>query len=478
MASVVALTGTQAAIADEAIGKLRMAIRGDVLTPDDDGYSKLRPPYNAMYPGRPAIVVAASGTADVIDAVNFAREQGLLVAVRGGGHSLAGLSSVDGGMLIDLARLNSAQVDLEAKTVTVQGGALVGDMDRETQAFGLVAPNGVVSDTGVAGLTLGGGEGWVRRKYGLAIDNLLSAQVVTADGQLMTASADSNPDLFWAIRGGGGNFGIATSFTFRVHEVGPMVAFAGVFHPIDDAENVYRAYRDWAKTVPDEISTLIGCTTLPSSEHTPPEIHNVPFIVTAAVYAGDPEEGMKVIQPLRKIGTPLADISGPLPFSGVQQAFDEFFRRGTLRSYWKSTYISDLTDDILELLVDRARTRASTRTFLVTFMMGGAINRVGPEDTAYSERSANWMISVDGNWEDPAEDDKVISWVRGAWAQFHERGTGTVYLNFTGVSNETVDVGVESAFGRNLMRLAEIKAKYDPDNFFRLNNNIKPAQKA
>jgi FAD/FMN-containing dehydrogenase len=348
-------------------------------------------------------------------------------------------------------------------------------MDRETQIHGLIAPNGVVSDTGVAGLTLGGGEGWVRRKYGLSIDNLVSAQVVCADGQLRTASEDTNPDLFWALRGGGGNFGIVTSFTFRLRPLGPMVAFAGVFHPVSDAPNVYRAYRDWARTVPNEISTLIGCTTLPASEHTPPELHNTPFIVTGAVYAGDPEEGMKVIQPLREIGSPIADISDILPFNGVQQAFDEFFQRGTLRSYWKSTYVEDLTDEVLDIIVDKAQNRASDRTFVVTFMMGGAINDVDPEATAYSERSANWMVSVDGNWEDPAEDDKVISWVRDAWAQVHALGTGSVYLNFTSSVDEGTDVGVGSALGRNLTRLSEIKAKYDPDNFFRLNNNITPA---
>ncbi len=473
--TVATLRGSEASISDESLDELRMTIRGDVLTPEDPGYAGVRAAYNAMHPGKPALVVQATGTADVIDAVNFARDNGLLIAVRGGGHSVAGLSSVDGGLLLDLAGMNGVDVDPDTQTVRVQGGALVGDLDRETQAFGLVAPSGVVSDTGIAGLTLGGGEGWVRRKHGLSIDNLLSAQVVCADGQVRTASADSNPDLFWAIRGGGGNFGVVTSFTFQCHPVGPMVAFAGVFHPVEDAENVYLQFRDWAKTAPDEISALIGCTTLPASEHTPPEVHNTPFIVTGAVYSGDPEEGMNVIQPLREIGTPLVDISGPLPFVGVQAAFDEFFQRGTLRSYWKSTFVDELTDPVLDIIVNRARSRPHDRVFVVTFFMGGAINRVGAEDTAYSERSANWMVSIDGNWEDATDDDKVISWVRGAWAEVHEHGTGSLYLNFTGVADEAPTVGVESAFGKNLQRLGQIKAKYDPDNLFRLNNNIIPA---
>ena len=473
--TVATLQGSSTTISDEGLEELRMTIRGDVLTPEDLGYATVRSAYNAMHPGKPALVVRASGTADVISAVNFARDNGLLLAVRGGGHSVAGLSSVDGGLLLDLALMNGVDVDSEARRVHVQGGALVGDMDHETQAFGLVAPNGVVSDTGVAGLTLGGGEGWVRRKYGLASDNLISAQVVCADGQMRTASADANPDLFWALRGGGGNFGVVTSFTFRCHPVGPTVAFAGVFHPVSDAENVYRRFRDWARSAPDEISALIGCTTLPASEHTPPEIHNTPMIVTGAVYTGDPDEGMKIIQPLREIGTPLADISGPLPFVGVQAAFDEFFQRGTLRSYWKSTFVQELTDPILDIIVSKAQNRPSDRTFVVTFFMGGAINTVGPEDTAYSERSANWMLSMDGNWSDPSDDDKVIAWVRDAWAELHEHGTGTLYLNFTSAVEEGTTVGVDSAFGKNLERLARIKAKYDPDNIFRLNNNIIPA---
>ncbi|QIK76087.1 FAD-binding oxidoreductase [Nocardioides piscis] len=283
------LDGPEAQIDDESLEELRMTIRGDVFTPEDSEYSSIRPAYNLMHPGDPALVVRPSGTADVVGAVSFARTNRLLMAVRGGGHSIAGLSSIDGGLLLDLARMNGVDVDPEARTVRVQGGALIGDLDHETQAFALVAPSGIVSDTGVAGLTLGGGEGWLRRKYGMAVDNLLSAQVVGADGQVRTASADSNPDLFWALRGGGGNFGVVTSFTFQCHPVGPTVAFAGVFHPVEDAENVYRQFRDWAQTVPDEISALIGCTTLPSSEHTPPEIHDTPFVLTAAVYSGEPE---------------------------------------------------------------------------------------------------------------------------------------------------------------------------------------------
>jgi FAD/FMN-containing dehydrogenase len=470
----VTLDGGETAIDDGILADLRTTVRGAVLTVGDPGYDGVRPVYNAMRPGRPAVVVQATGTADVIDAINFAREQSLLLAVRGGGHSVAGLSSVDGGVLLDLTLMNGVEVDPDARLVRAQGGALWGDVDRETQVFGLVTPGGIVSDTGIAGLTLGGGEGWVRRRYGLSCDNLVAAQVVDAKGQVRTASAGSNPDLFWAIRGGGGNFGVVTSFTFMLHELGPTVAFAGAFHPIAEAPRVLRGYRDFMAGAPDEVTGLAVMTTLPPSEHTPPEIHDTPFIVTGGVYAGDVDEGMEAMQPLRELGTHLADISGPIPFVGVQSAFDEFFPRGQLRSYWKSTYLSELTDEALDLVAEAARERTSPRTLIAAFSWGGAINRVGAEETANAERSAQWMVSIDGNWHDPGDDDSEITWVREHWAGIHKLGTGSTYLNFTGIADESTDIGVDSAFGRNLERLSEIKRKYDPDNFFRLNNNIKP----
>jgi len=473
--TAVMLNGGETEIDQELLANLRTSVRGAVLTPSDPGYDTVRPVYNAMHASRPAVVVQATGTADVIEAINFARARGLLLAVRGGGHSVAGLSSVDGGVLLDLALMNAVDVDADAKLVRAEGGALWRDVDRATQVFGLATPGGVVSDTGIAGLTLGGGEGWMRRKYGLSCDNLVSAQLVDANGEIRTASVDTNADLFWAIRGGGGNFGVVTSFTFTLHNLGPTVAFAAAFHPLAEAPRVLRGYREFMAGAPDEVTGLALMTTLPPSEHTPPAIHDTPFIVTAGVYAGDVDEGLKVMQPLRELGTHLADISGPIAFVNVQTAFDEFFERQQLRSYWKSTYLSDLTDDALDLVAAAAKERNSARTLIALFSWGGAINRVGAEETAHTERSAEWMVSVDGNWHDPADDDMVIAWVRERWAAIHKLGTGSTYLNFTGIADESPDVGVDSAFGRNLKRLAEIKKKYDPDNFFRLNNNIKPA---
>ena len=446
------------------------------ITPGDAEYDATRELFNRMIDRRPAMIARCETVADVRLALEHAREHSLEVAVRSGGHSVAGMSTNDGGIVIDVRPMKSINISVDDRTATVGGGVTWGEFDTAAHAVGLVVTGGRVSTTGVSGFTLNGGSGWLERAYGLACDSLVRVELVTADGEEVIASATENPDLFWALHGGGGNFGVVTSFTFRCHPVGPMVAFAGVFHPVADAENVYRQFRDWAQTGPDEISAMIGCTTLPASPNIPPEIHDTPMIVTGAVFSGDPEEGMRIVQPLRDIGTPLVDISGPLPFAGVQAAFDEFFQRGTLRSYWKATYVDELTDPILDIVVDRARNRPSARTFVVTFLMGGAINRVEVDETAYSERSANWMVSMDGNWEDASDDDSVISWVRGAWGQVHELGTGSLYLNFSGVSDEAVTTGVESAFDKaNLQRLEEIKAHYDPDNFFRRNNNILPA---
>ncbi|HLG08710.1 MAG TPA: FAD-binding oxidoreductase [Gaiellaceae bacterium] len=476
MATVLStIAGSDTNVSDEALEELRTATRGYVLTPGDEAYERVRAPYNAMQTDQPGLIVQCSGTADVVDAVNFARSNGLEVAVRGGGHSVAGLSSSNGGMLIDLSLMNGVFVDADARLARVQGGALWGDVDRETQLHGLAAPGGIVSDTGVAGLTLGGGEGWLRRKYGLSCDNLVAAEVVGADGQVRIASTDSNPDLFWALRGGGGNFGIVTSFTFQLHPLGPIVAFAGIFYPLADAVTILRKFRDFGNSAPDEVSAIAIGVTMPADPSLPPAVHDQHCLVIGGLYAGGADEGMEALQPLREFGTSLADISQPMPYTAVQSAFDGFFPRQQWQSYWKSTFLKELSDDAIDLIAEKARERPSPLSMMVTFLWGGAINKVGSEDTAFTERSAPWMASVDGNWPDPSENDDNVGWVRDAWSAISKFGTGSVYLNFTGISDEETDVGVDSAHGKNLRRLSEIKAKYDPDNFFRLNNNITPA---
>jgi len=471
--SLPTLEGARLDLSDEAFAGLRMQLRGEALTPSDVGYAEVRAPFNAMQVDRPSLVVSCAGTADVVDAVAFARDHGIEVTVRGGGHSVAGLSSSDGGMLIDLSPMRAVDVDPDARTVRVQGGALWGDVDRETQLYGLAAPGGVVSDTGVAGLTLGGGYGWLRRKYGLSCDNLVEAQVVGADGQVRKASADVNPDLFWAMRGGGGNFGIVTSFTFRLHPVGPVVAFTGAFYSQADAPTVLRGYRDYFLDAPDEVSPEAISITMPAAPTLPEPIHDQECLVVGAVYAGDVDEGMKVMQPLRELATPLADISQPMPYTAVQSAFDPFFPRATLQSYWKSLYLRELTDEVIDLIARKGAERPSPLVLVDTYVNGGAMGSVATEDTAFGDRSAPYMVAIIGCWNDPADNDANIAWIRETWREIGEYGTGSLYLNFNGLRDERADEGVGDAFGPNLERLATIKATYDPDNFFRRNNNIR-----
>ena len=469
-------------VSPEAVDALRADVRGSVLTPAE-GYADVRRPFNAMHVDRPALVVRCAGTADVAAAVTFAREQGIEVTVRGGGHSIAGLSSTDGGMVIDLSSMRAVDVDPATSIARVQGGAVLGDVDRETQVFGLATPLGGVSETGVAGLTLGGGYGWLRRKFGLACDSVLAAQVVLADGRVVTASADSNQDLFWALRGGGGNFGVVTSFTFRLHPLGPTVAFAGVFYPLAEAAGLLAGVREFIEDAPDEITVEIIplASALPDDPHLPEPVRTRRAVIVGAVYAGDANEGMKALQPLRELATPLADISQPMPFTAVQTAFDGFFPRDQLQAYWKAQYVRELSSELVELIAERAEQRPPARsvfelTYFDLFPMGGAVNRVAPTATAFAQRSAPWLVSVGANWTDPAENEQQIAWVRESWDAVDAcAGTGAMYLNFTGRADEPAAAHVERGHASNLGRLAEIKRTYDPDNFFRRNNNIAPA---
>lgn len=473
------LHGSHTELTEAEMEAFRGRLRGPVLgSPASSGSatgSPTREVFNAMCAGRPAVIAQCTGAADVVDAVAFARAHDLAVAVRGGGHSVAGLSTIEDGMLIDLSAMRGVQVDPDQRLAQVQGGALWGDVDRDTQAFGLATPGGVVSDTGVAGLTLGGGYGWLRGKYGLSCDNVVQAQVVCADGEVRTASAAQNPDLFWALQGGGGNFGIVTSFTFRLHPVGPTVAFAAPFYPLQDLGEVLRGWRGYVLDAPDEVTSAVVTMTFPAVPGMPEVVHHRPCAIVAAVHAGDPDTGMAALAPLRELATPLFDMSGPTPYTAVQSGFDPLFPRSTLRAYWKSQYLAELTDEAIGVIVDRALDRPAPLTLVNTLHLGGAIGARGPQDSAFAERSAPFMVSIDGNWSDPAADAETIGWVRSAWEQIGGYGTGGVYLNFTGLAGEPVRAGVGDALGRNLSRLADVKARYDPDNFFRVNNNIVPA---
>lgn len=469
------LPGDPFTISDDQLDELRASFQGPLIGPDNPVYDEVRVVQNGMFDRHPGLIIRCSGMADVIDAVDFARERDLLTAVRGGGHSVAGHSICDNGLMIDLSEMNAVWVDPDERVVRVQGGATWADVDREAQAFGLAVPGGVVSTTGVAGLTLGGGIGWLHRKWGLTCDSLRAAELVTADGEVVRASDDENPELFWGLRGGGGNFGVVTAFEFDAYPLGPIVMCGAVMHAIEDADEVFPAWRDWANTVPDEITSRALFWHMPEAPILPPAVHNRDVLILAALYAGPTQEGEAAIEPMREIGSPLADLSGHMPYRRFQAFLDPLFPKGEMASYWKSIYLEELSDEALDLISDRARQRPSPLTLVHVPMMGGAVDRLGTGDTAFGDRSSPYMLSVDGNWIDLDESDEQIAWVRDTVDQARRlpSATGT-YLNFSG-DQEADATAMDDAFGDNLERLADLKKRYDPDNFFRLNNNIQPA---
>jgi FAD/FMN-containing dehydrogenase len=468
-------SGTPVVIDEAAVQELQMTLHGPLLRPGDPGYDAARVVFNGIFDRRPGLIVRCRGAADVMDAVQFARRHALLIAVRGGGHNVAGNSVCDDGLMIDLSLMHGVYVDHRAGTVRVQGGATWADVDRETQAFGLATPGGVVSSTGVAGLTLNGGIGWLRNKYGLSCDNLVSAEVVTADGALLTASASENPDLYWALRGGGGNFGIVTSFEFQLHPVGPLVAATFPMYPMACARDVLQQWREWVVTTPDEVTSEIVLWTMPAAPDLPPAVHDQAAIIAAGVYAGAPDKGAQVLQPLREFGTPLGEITGALPFRVVQKAFDPFFpKTGELLSYWKSLYTHQLSNEVIDLIVERSLHRSSRHTMIIVQHFGGAVQRVRPEATAFATRDATFVIGLLGTWHDRSESDQHIAWVRDAWNRLSPYSTGAVYLNYLGQEEQDADALIRSAFGLNYNRLVAVKTQYDPTNLFRLNQNVIP----
>jgi len=457
----------------QAVAGLAETVRGPVLGPGDPGYDDARSIWNALIDRRPALIVQCSGAADVVDAVNFAREQGLTLSIKAGGHNVAGNAVNDGGIVLDLSQMRGVTVDPAARTVRVQGGATWGDCDRETQLFGLAVPGGVVSTTGVAGLTLHGGLGHLRRKHGLSIDSLLSVDIVTADGRFRRASATENEDLFWAVRGAGSNFGVVTSFEFRAHEVGPTVFVGAIFYPLEDAPAILSAWRDFMAEAPEELSSLAICWSIPPHPPFPPELHGTPVVAVAAAYCGPVEDGERVVQPLRELAQPVVDASGPWPWLGLQSGFDAIFGKGELR-YWKSRALAGLSEEAIAEILEFAGRRPSPLTDIAIWHHGGAMSRVGETDTAYGGRDAPFLVTAEANWTDPAQNEEAISWARALWAAMERHSTGGVYLNFPGLGEEE-EALARAGYGVNFERLAALKAKYDPDNLFRMNINISPA---
>lgn len=465
--------GELSTIPGATVEEFKTRLRGPLLTAADPGYDEARVIWNGMHDKKPALIARCTGVADVIDSVNFAREQKLLTAVRGGGHNVAGSASCDGGIMIDLSLMKGIRVDPRAKTAHAQGGVTWGDIDRETQAFGLASVGGVVSTTGIGGLTLGGGLGWLRRKHGLSIDNLLSVDIVTADGRFLTASDTENSDLFWGIRGGGGNFGVVTSFEFRLHPVGPMVFLCAPWYPAEMAETLLPAWREFMKTAPEELSSSALFWTVPPAPDFPPETHGKRALILAAVYTGPLEKGEQIIQPLRNLGKPLLDLSGPIPWATLQSAFDGFFPKKIQLYYFKSRYLTQLDEATIHAIVPKASNPPAPMVLIAIWNLGGAMSRVGDSETAFTGRKSSFLFSVDAIWNDPRDTKQVVDYSREFLASLEPYSPGGLYVNFAGLGEEG-EALVKSAYGANYEKLVALKNKYDPTNLFRLNQNIKP----
>ena len=473
---VMSHTGKAIELPRGTLQHLAAHLHGDLLHQESYGYETTRQVWNGLINKRPALIICCHNHSDVITAVNFARTHNLLLAVRGGGHSVAGHSTCDGGMVIDLSRMNHVSVDQTARIVHVEGGATLADMDKATQAVDLVVPAGAVSDTGIAGLTLGGGIGWLRNQWGLTCDNLLSADVVTADGQCVTASHAEHPDLFWALRGAGGNFGVVTRFTFRAYPLQPDVWFTTVFHDGRHMKEVLQFYREFSATAPDEISTAAICGQFPpGSPDFPAELHGHPCVMIVGMYAGSVEQGQKAMQPLRDFRKPLIDFSKATTYLEAQQFFDEDYPAGELCYYWKSLFLSELTDDAIDTIVEHASQQPSPLSGIEILYSGGAVTRLDDDACAFAfaGRKARYLIFVESNWKDIQDNDANIAWPCNLISALQKGTEGSFYLNFSSAFEEQEST-MRHNYGSKYQKLMAIKKRYDPTNLFRLNQNIRP----
>jgi FAD/FMN-containing dehydrogenase len=461
-------------ITEAGLAALRGTFRGDLLLPLADGYESSRRVWNAMVDRRPALIARCLGVADVAAAIEFGRSAGLEISVRGGGHSVTGHSVVDGGLMIDLSLMRSVHIDPERMVASVQGGALIMDIDREAAHVGLATTGGVVADTGVGGLTLGGGYGWLARRFGLACDNLRAAEVVTADGSVLTASADQHPDLFWALRGGGGNFGIVTTFDLQLHRFGPMVVTGDVFYRIEDGTALLHAFRDLLAAAPDELYLQAYVVHATPDIPVPEEHRGGPVAGVSWIWVGDDlEEGERVAAPLHRAATPLAEVVQPMTYVKLQ-SFALSPERAGKRHYWKSSLLADLPDAALTAFLESAAHANRSAPMLIAEMlsMGGAIARVGEDDTAYGNRHAVVDFIASATWSDAADDEGHMTAARDVWQAVSAHGSSGVYVNNLGAEGED---RIRAAYGASKYeRLAEIKARYDPENLFHLNQNIRP----
>jgi FAD/FMN-containing dehydrogenase len=462
---------TNTTLAEGSVAELDEALRGDLVRPEDPGYDEARTIWNAAHDRRPALVARCAGVADVIRAVEFARSEQLLVAVRGGSHSIPGFSTCDGGIVIDLSPMQGVRVDPHARTAVAQPGVTWSGLDHETQAFGLAVTGGLVSSTGIAGFTLGGGIGWLMRKHGLTCDNLLSADLVQADGTFVHASAEENPELFWGLRGGGGNFGVVTSFEYRVHPVGPTVMGGAIFYPGDLAGEILRFYREWAADVPDELTTMVSLATAPPAPFLPERWHGKRVVAIPALHSGSLDDGERAVRALRELGEPVADLLGPIPYVGMQSLLDPLWGPGA-HSYFKAGWMRGLDDDAIDTLVRYHQGATSPKSEIHVHQMGGALARVPAGATAFGDRSAPFLLNIAAGTYTAEGYDEAVAWAQDLHAAMEPSLTGGTYVNF--LSAEGQD-RVRAAYSDSYQRLVALKDEVDPTNLFRLNQNIQPS---
>ena len=452
------------------IDEFKTHFRGDVLLPGDADYDDVRAIWNAMANRKPALIARCARPEDVVQAVKFGRKQDLLVSIRGGGHNIAGNAVCDDGLMIDLSPMKSVRVDAKARRATVEPGCTLADFDAAAQAHGLATPLGINSTTGVAGLTLGGGFGWLSRKYGMTVDNLLSVDVVTAEGTQVRASEKENDDLFWGLRGGGGNFGIVTGFEFQLHPVGPDVLSGLIVFPFEEAKSVITQFARFTETMPDDLNVWMVTRKAPPLPFLPASVHGKEMVALAICYAGDPTKGKKLIEPLRGFGKAHGEHIGVQPYTAWQQAFDPLLTKGS-RNYWKSHNFSRLSDGVIDAIIEYAGTLPSPQCEIFVGTIGGQTARVAPEAMAYSSRDANYVMNVHGRWESADDDERCIAWAREFFAKSQPFASGGAYINFL---TQEESGRIEFAYGKSYGRLLKLKKKYDPTNFFRMNQNIKP----
>lgn len=464
------MTTLQGGTTEVDLGGLASSLQGALLTPDSDGYDEARTLWNAMIDRRPAAIVECTVAQDAQHAVRFAAQHGVLLSICGAGHNIAGNAVCEGGLMISFKKMRGVEVDAGTRTVRVQPGATLGDVDAATQVHGLAVPTGINSTTGIAGLTLGGGFGWISRKHGMTVDNLISADVVTADGEIVRASANENADLFWGIRGGGGNFGVITSFEFRAHPVGPEILSGLIVHPFADAGKVLRAYRAAMANAPDEVTVWVVMRKAPPLPFLPEEVHGTEVVILAAMYTGDMAAGEKALAPLRAIGKPIVDVIGPHPFAGWQQAFDPLLTPGA-RNYWKTHDFAELSDGLIDTAIDFVGRIPDPQCEVFFAQLGGAQARVTDDATAYQGRSSAYLMNVHGRWSDAVKDEACLAWCRDLFTATAPYATGEAYVNF--MTDEEGDRLTE-AYGASYQRLVELKDRYDPGNLFRMNQNIPP----